>query len=109
MMMFASSCRFFRDLGNHMFTTRLIAGIFSVVVTVLGAAEVSGQNYPSRPIRIVTSDPGGGADIVARLIAQGIAGTIGQPLIVDNRGGGVIPGQIVSKATPDGYTLLLYS
>ena len=69
---------------------------------------MSAQSYPIRPIRIVTGEPGGGPDWVARLIAQGISGDLEQPIIVDNRGSsGLIPGDIASKAQPDGYTLLV--
>ncbi len=59
----------------------------------LGAGAVSGQDYPAKPIRLITSNPGGGNDFTARLIAQGLTGaTLGQPVIVDNRGSGVLPG-----------------
>lgn len=72
------------------------------------AGPVSGEPYPNRPIRIVTSDAGGGSDIVVRIIAQAVSGPLGQQVVVDNRGGGVIAGEIVSKAAPDGYTLIYY-
>lgn len=75
---------------------------------LLGAGTASGQSYPSKPVRIVTSGLGGGADFAARLIAQGISGPLGQQVVVDNRASGVIPGETVAKAPPDGYTLLLY-
>lgn len=65
------------------------------------------QDFPVKPIRILTSEPGGGGDIVARIIAQGMSGTFGQQVIVDNRSG-ALPGEIVAKALPDGYTLLLH-
>src|ERR1700704_2373244 len=74
---------------------------------VLTACVASAQDYPTKPIRMVSPGPGGGADFVARFIAQGISGPLGQQVIVDNRPAGVIPGQIVSKARPDGYTLLV--
>lgn len=67
------------------------------------------QDFPSRPVRIVTSEVGGGNDIQARLIARGLTGALGQQVIVENRPSGVIPGEIVSRASPNGYTLLLYN
>jgi tripartite-type tricarboxylate transporter receptor subunit TctC len=57
---------------------------------------------------MVTGGVGSGSDFVARLIAPELSASLGQPMIVDNRGSGVIPGEIVAKAPPDGYTLLLY-
>lgn len=70
---------------------------------------VFAQDYPHKPLRIVTSEAGGGNDFPARLIAQGLATALGQQVIVENRPSGVVPGDIVSKAPPDGYTLLLYN
>ncbi len=72
------------------------------------AATVCAQDYPSRPIRIVTSEIGAGGDFTARLIAQGLTASLGQPAVVDNRAGGVIAGDFVARAAPDGYTLLVY-
>ena len=66
------------------------------------------QTYPVRPIRIVASAAGGGSDFVTRTIAQKVSLQVEQPVIVDNRGGGSIPGQIVATAPGDGYTLLYY-
>jgi tripartite-type tricarboxylate transporter receptor subunit TctC len=74
----------------------------------LFAANVNGQSFPVKPLRIVTSAIGGGNDFIARLIAQGLsAGTLGQSAVVDNRASGVIPGEVVAKAPADGYTLLV--
>ena len=67
------------------------------------------QEFPTRPVRIVTSEAGGGNDIQARMIARGLSGALGQQVIVENRPSGVIPGEIVSRASPNGYTLLLYN
>ena len=65
-------------------------------------------DFPRKPIRIVTADAGGGSDFVARLIGQGWIAAWGQQVIVDNRGGGTIAGEIVAHAAADGYTLLYY-
>ncbi len=73
------------------------------------SAAAQAQDYPTRPIRIVTSEAGGGNDLQARLVAKGLTAALGQQVIVENRPSGVIPGDIVSKATPNGYTLLLYN
>ena len=88
---------------------RFVVWIFSVGSMFVGASAASGQDYPNKPIRIVTSEAGGGNDLQARLIAQGLAGALGEQVVVENRPSGVIPGEIVSKATPNGYTLLLYN
>ena len=86
--------------------SRLVVKIFSAGLMVLSGGVVLGQEYPNKPIRIVTSPVGGGNDFMARTIAQEIAAPLGQPVIVENRSGGVVPGDIVAKAVPDGYTLL---
>jgi tripartite-type tricarboxylate transporter receptor subunit TctC len=88
---------------------RFVMRIIAVCAMVLGAGVASGQNFPNKPIRIVTSEAGGGNDVQARLIAQGLTGALGEQVIVENRPSGIIPGDIVSKAQPNGYTLLLYN
>src|SRR5262249_7972396 len=65
-----------------------------------------GQAYPTKTVRIVTAGIGGGSDFTSRLIAQGITGSLTQPVIVENRPSN-LTGEIVAKAAPDGYTLLL--
>jgi len=69
------------------------------------------QEFPNKPVRIVTSGVGGGNDFAARLIATGITPALGQQVIVENRPGasGIIAAQAVSAAPPDGHTLLLYT
>ena len=72
-------------------------------------AAADGQQYPSRPIRyIVPQAPGGSSDTLARVITQRVGEGLGRQLVIDNRAGatGVIGAELVSKATPDGYTLL---
>jgi tripartite-type tricarboxylate transporter receptor subunit TctC len=74
----------------------------------LVAAQTSAA-WPTRPIRLVMPFPPGGAtDANARALAKEMEGTLGQPLVVDNRGGanGIIGSDIVAKAVPDGYTLM---
>ena len=74
------------------------------------AAPASADDYPSHPIKLVVPyAPGGGADAVGRIIAKRVSETIGQPIVVENRGGAgsIIGTEDVHKADPDGYTLLL--
>lgn len=71
------------------------------------SAAAAGQPFPSKPLRIVTGGAGGGNDVVARLIAQGLTASLGQQVVVDNRPSGVIPGEVVSKSAPDGHTMLV--
>ena len=80
-----------------------LAGILSIAASVFGAGITFGQDYPGKPIRIVTSAAGGGTDFVARLIAQELAAALGQPMIVDDRP--IALGDILPKAPPNGYTL----
>ena len=92
-----------------MLTIRFVARMFSAVLIVLGAGGVSGQDYPNKPIRLFTTSPGGGLDFAARLFAPGLTASLGQTVIIENRGGGVTPIEIVARAPPDGYTLLFNS
>src|SRR4051812_19869795 len=72
----------------------------------LMSATIFAQAYPSKPIRIVTAAAGGASDSITRIIAQALTPNLGQQVIVENRGG-IIQGQTVARAAPDGYTLLL--
>jgi tripartite-type tricarboxylate transporter receptor subunit TctC len=80
---------------------------FAIAVLALSAGTVCSQNYPNKALRMITCEAGGGSDQVARLTAQGITPGLGQQVIVENRPCGVIPGQVTSAASPDGYTMLL--
>src|SRR5688572_22193939 len=87
---------------------RFVLWMFSAALMLLVAGGAWGQSYPVKPIRIVTPGSGGAADFAARLIAPGLTAALGQQVIVDNRSSTIIPGEIVSKAPPDGYTLLIF-
>jgi tripartite-type tricarboxylate transporter receptor subunit TctC len=93
--------------GTFISPLRVTARLCLGAVMLAGAHIAPAQNYPVKTVRIVTLQPGGAPDIVARLVAEGIAPALGQPVIVDNRG--IIAGELVAKASPDGYTLLAYS
>src|SRR5712691_5506904 len=70
------------------------------------------QSYPSRPIKMIVPFPPGGADVMARLVADRVSAALGQPVIVENRaggGGGTVGAKAAAAADPDGYTLLFTS
>ena len=84
---------------------RILSAAFVMGLAIIGAGTACGQNYPVKPLRILTSEAGAGNDYSARVIAQGITAPLGQPVIVENRAS-LIGVEMVAKAPPDGYTLI---
>ena len=91
----------------------LVSALACVVIVVAAGAHaqssVGKQSWPLRPIRlIVPFPPGGATDANARVIAKEVENALGQPLVIDNRGGAnaIIGSDLVAKAAPDGYTLM---
>src|SRR5438552_332052 len=84
--------------------------IVLLVLSTICALNVSAQTYPNRAIKLIYADSACGApDQLARLLTDKLAISIGQPVVVDNRpgAGGALGAELVAKAAPDGYTLLL--
>ncbi len=89
------------------FSAALVGGLLALIAL---AEPVCAQVYPNRPIKLlVPFTPGGGTDLLARVVAQKMSESLGQPIIVDNRPGGntLIATEAVVHAAPDGYTLIM--
>ena len=84
----------------------------AAAVVALGAPATAQSDYPNRPVRlIIPFPPGGSNDVVGRMIGTQLSEKLGRQVVIDNRAGagGVVGTEIVSKAPPDGYTLLVIS
>ena len=80
--------------------------LLPVGAVAFAVSVVCAQSYPSKPIRVVTAQVGGSQDFGVRLLAPALSASLGQQVVVENRSGGTIGGEIVAKANPDGYTLI---
>jgi tripartite-type tricarboxylate transporter receptor subunit TctC len=92
------------------FAARILAAAFALATVSVPAVAHAQERFPSKPIRILVGFPaGGGVDLTGRVLAQHLAESLGQPVIVENKPGaaGVIAAQEVAKAPPDGHTLLV--
>src|SRR6267142_2474519 len=80
------------------------------LLLALGCAVASAQEYPNKPVRMVVGfPPGGGTDVVARILAPRMSELLGQPVVIDNRPGatGTAAAGQVAKSPPDGYTIMM--
>ena len=86
---------------------RTVIGTLSAFVMALGVGVGSAQEYPNKPVRLITSAAGGGSDFISRQISGWLTPVFGQTFVVDNRPGTVLPIEAVAKSPPDGYSLLV--
>ena len=96
-------------MRNRYLAAFMLALTFSGAACGQTAPASSGAAYPIKTIRIITSGVGGGNDFMSRLIGQGIAAPLGQPVVVENRANTIIMAQDVMASPSDGYTLLFAS
>ena len=89
-----------------MLKAELGAGLLSIGMLAMSPGVALGQTYPDKPIRLFGSLPGGGSDLIMRLIAPSLRNTLGQPVIIENRPVFLL-GEIGSKAPPDGYSVFV--
>ncbi|MET3383762.1 MULTISPECIES: tripartite tricarboxylate transporter substrate binding protein [Variovorax] len=100
-------------MTNEISRARLLRAIplaLAGAALLMGGVSAQAQAWPAKPVRLVVSyPPGGTVDAVARIVAPKLSAKLGQPVVIDNRGGagGAIGGDLVAKSSPDGYTVLL--
>ena len=93
-----------------MITRRTLIGTIGAAASIAGPAAAQEAAFPSRPVRILLAfAPGGGTDLIARTVAASMQGTLGQPVVVENRpgAGGNIATEAAATSRPDGYTVLM--
>src|SRR3954467_9704465 len=86
--------------------SRIVQWLLSSTCVCSMSCAVFAQDYPTKPVRILTSETGGAGDFVSRAVGQGLTAAMGQQMVIENRPANAA--ELVAKAAPDGYTLLLY-
>ena len=87
----------------------LIGSILSLGIVFLTVGTGFCQDYPTKPVSIFAAEAGAAGDMAARIIAEELSPVLGQRVLVENRGGGVVAPEAVSRSKPDGHTLLVYA
>jgi tripartite-type tricarboxylate transporter receptor subunit TctC len=92
-------------------TSRIFLALLAALAAQAAPWAAWGQAYPARPVRVIVPFGPGAPDSVARIVGQQVAAQVGQPFVIDNRPGanGIIGNDMVAKASPDGYTVLITS
>jgi tripartite-type tricarboxylate transporter receptor subunit TctC len=93
-------------------SAKIPAVLLAAVTLQVMAQAVLAQSYPSKPVRVLIPwPPGGSNDVVGRIVMQKVAENLGQQFVIENRGGatGTIGADLVAKAAPDGYTIMVHS
>ena len=96
-------------VGTRFSACATIAAGLAAMLLVPAAAQAQASTYPDRPIRfLVPYPPGGGTDVIARIVQERFQVALGQPIVIENKGGagGSVGTEVVSKSAPDGYTVL---
>src|SRR5690606_9658565 len=91
---------------------KVVSALLVAAAVTLVTGPAGAQGYPTKPVRlIVPVTPGSSTDITARAVAERLTQQLGQPVVVENRpgAGGRIGGELVARAAPDGYTILVNS
>jgi tripartite-type tricarboxylate transporter receptor subunit TctC len=89
---------------------KVASGLAALIVLAASLGAALAQDYPAKTIRMVVGfAPGGGTDIIGRIVAQKLSQSLGQQVVVDNRGGaaGQLAAELAAKAAPDGYTIMM--
>src|SRR5262245_28731371 len=89
-----------------------VVACFVAAVALVAVVPAFAQSWPSQPVKmIIPWPPGGGNDVLGRKLGEGLAATLGQPVVVENRAGanGMIGAEAVARAAPDGYTIMFHS
>ena len=85
-----------------------LMGVLAAGAVAFTAPVASAESdYPTKPVRVITCEAGGGSDNLTRLVTPGLSEELGQPFVVENRPCGLIPGQTLVASPADGYTLLV--
>jgi tripartite-type tricarboxylate transporter receptor subunit TctC len=102
------------NVHKYLFLKCIFCSVLAAGANAVGAQSALANNagrepgkFPTKPIRLLVSGVGGAGDFAGRLLAADLTQRLGQQVVVDNRPGGVTPGEILAKAQPDGYTLMM--